>query len=209
MCVCFVTWFHVEIFFRFYVRPRRKCLIFANFILERAPIWSFQTLPDSWKNKKLLQVLTWLLKLVYYRDYLGKRWRNSKIHECQPSLENYRHWLLRASAWETGAVLETGVGRFGSNLVHLVTTETYAICQSFSSINIAFLLFGQSSRYHPFWGAPMFFYSPFWLFSILWFQCQGYFKPNINSTFIRFIPKCFMAKHMTQRNISLACKIIV
>ena len=54
----------------------------------------FQTLPDSWKNKKLLQVLTWFLKLVYYRDYLGKIWRNSKIHDCQPILENYGHWLL-------------------------------------------------------------------------------------------------------------------
>ena len=55
----------------------------------------FQTLPDSWKNKKLLQVLTWFLKLGYYRDYLGNIWRNSKIHDCQPILENYRHWLLR------------------------------------------------------------------------------------------------------------------
>ena len=54
----------------------------------------FQTLPDSWKNKKLLQVLRWFLKLVYYRDYLSKIWRNSKIHDCQPILENYRHWLL-------------------------------------------------------------------------------------------------------------------
>ena len=59
----------------------------------------FQTLPDSWKNKKLLQVLTWFLKLVYYRDYLGKIWRNSKIHDCQPILENYRHWLLRRKSW--------------------------------------------------------------------------------------------------------------
>ena len=57
----------------------------------------FQTLPDSWKNKKLLQVLRWFLKLVYYRDYLGKRWRNSKIHDCQPVLENYRHWLLKST----------------------------------------------------------------------------------------------------------------
>ena len=55
----------------------------------------FQTLPDSWKNKKLLQVLTWFLKLGYYRDYLGNIWRNSKIHDCQPILENYRHWLLK------------------------------------------------------------------------------------------------------------------
>ena len=31
---------------------------------------------------------------MYYRDYLGKIWRNSKIHDCQPILENYRHWLL-------------------------------------------------------------------------------------------------------------------
>ena len=54
----------------------------------------FQTLPDSWKTKKLLQVLTWFLKLVYYRDYLSKIWRKSKIHDCQPILENYRHWLL-------------------------------------------------------------------------------------------------------------------
>ena len=54
----------------------------------------YQTLPDSWKNKKLLQVVTWFLKLVYYRVYLGEIWRNSKIHDCQPILENYRHWLL-------------------------------------------------------------------------------------------------------------------
>ena len=39
----------------------------------------------------------WFLKLVCYRDYLGKRWRNSKIRECQPILENYRHWLLSCS----------------------------------------------------------------------------------------------------------------
>ena len=32
----------------------------------------FQTLPDSGKNKKPLQVLMRFLKLVYYRDYLGK-----------------------------------------------------------------------------------------------------------------------------------------
>ena len=54
----------------------------------------FQTLPDSGKNKKPLQVLMWFLKLVYYRDYLGKIWKNSKIHDCQPIFENYRHWLL-------------------------------------------------------------------------------------------------------------------
>ena len=32
---------------------------------------------------------------MYYRDYLGEIWGNSKIHDCQPILENYRHWLLR------------------------------------------------------------------------------------------------------------------
>ena len=32
---------------------------------------------------------------MYYRDYVGKIWRNSKIHDCQPILENYRHWLLK------------------------------------------------------------------------------------------------------------------
>ena len=30
---------------------------------------------------------------VYHRDYLGKI-RNSKIHDCQPILENYRDCLL-------------------------------------------------------------------------------------------------------------------
>ena len=56
----------------------------------------FQTFPDSWKNKKLLQVLTWFLKLVYCRDYLGKIWRNYKIHDFQPIFESYTHWLLSA-----------------------------------------------------------------------------------------------------------------
>ena len=35
------------------------------------------------------------MKLVYYRDYLGKIRRNSKIHDCRPIFENYRHWLLK------------------------------------------------------------------------------------------------------------------
>ena len=46
-----------------------------------------------------LQVLTCFLKLVYYRDYLGEIWRNSKIHDCQPILENYRHWLLNSFSY--------------------------------------------------------------------------------------------------------------
>ena len=67
----------------------------------------YQTLPDSWKNKKQLQVLTWFLKLVYYRDYLGEIWRNSKIHYCQPILENYRHWLLNTIyKWSTSCLLK-------------------------------------------------------------------------------------------------------
>ena len=36
---------------------------------------------------------------MYYRDYVGKIWRNSKIHDCQPILENYRHWLLKVLRW--------------------------------------------------------------------------------------------------------------
>ena len=48
---------------------------------------------------------------------------------------------LRASAWETGSGLEIGVGRFGSNLVHLVNMETCAICQSFSSIALIWVEF--------------------------------------------------------------------
>ena len=55
----------------------------------------FQILPDSGKTKKPFEVLMWFLKQVYYRDYVGKIWRNSKIHDCQPILENYWHWLLK------------------------------------------------------------------------------------------------------------------
>ena len=94
MCVCFVTWFHREILFHFmYEREENAQLSLVSYSKERR-FRVFQTLPDSWKNKKLLQVLRWFLKLVYYRDYLRKIWRNSKIHGCQPILENYRHWLL-------------------------------------------------------------------------------------------------------------------
>ena len=42
---------------------------------------------------------------MYYRDYVGKIWRNSKIHDCQPILENYRHWLLSLLAHVTPSVV--------------------------------------------------------------------------------------------------------
>ena len=42
------------------------------------------------------------------------------------------HYLLRASAWETGADLEMKVSRFCSKSVHNVVMWTYVICQSFS-----------------------------------------------------------------------------
>ena len=59
-------------------------------------------------------------------------------------------------------------------------------------------------------GSPnAFFIAHFGHFSILWLQCQGYFKPNINSLFIISILKGFIAKHMDQRNISVVCEIIV
>ena len=49
----------------------------------------FRLCQISEKNKKLLQVLTCFLKLVYYRDYLGKIGRNSKIRDSQPNFEIY------------------------------------------------------------------------------------------------------------------------
>ena len=47
-------------------------------------------------------------------------------------------YMLRASAWETGADLEMSVGRFRLKLVHNVIMWTYVICQSFS-VNDLFL----------------------------------------------------------------------
>ena len=59
-------------------------------------------------------------------------------------------------------------------------------------------------------GVPQcFFFAHFGHFSILWLQYLGYFKPNINSPFIISILKGFIANHMDQRNISVACEIIV
>ena len=44
-------------------------------------------------------------------------------------------------------------------------------------------------------GVPQcFFIAHFGHFSILWLQCQGYFKPNINSLFIISIPRGFYSK---------------
>ena len=40
-------------------------------------------------------------------------------------------YILRASAWETGADLEMKIGRFRLKLVHKVVMWTYVICQSF------------------------------------------------------------------------------
>ena len=62
----------------------------------------------------------------------------------------------------------------------------------------------------PFLGSSnAFFIAHFGHFSILWLQCQGYLKPNINSLFIITILKGFVTKHMDQRNISVVCEIIV
>ena len=62
----------------------------------------------------------------------------------------------------------------------------------------------------PFLGSPnAFFIAHFGHFSILWLQYQGYFKPNVNSPFIISILKGFIANHMDQRNISVACEITV
>ena len=59
-------------------------------------------------------------------------------------------------------------------------------------------------------GVPQcFFITHFGHFSILLLQCQGYFKPNINSLFISSILKGSIAKRMAERNISLVCEIIV
>ena len=56
----------------------------------------FQTSPDYWKYKKPLQVLMWFLnKYTIEIIFLGKIWRKSKLHDCQPIFENYRQWLLR------------------------------------------------------------------------------------------------------------------
>ena len=79
-----------------YEREENAQFSLISYSKER-PFRVYQTLPDSSKNKKQLQVLTWFLELEYYRDYLGEIWRNSKIHDCQPILENYRHWLLSLS----------------------------------------------------------------------------------------------------------------
>ena len=62
----------------------------------------------------------------------------------------------------------------------------------------------------PFLGSPnTLFIAHFGHFSILWLQCQGYFKPNIDSLFIISILKGLIAKHMNQTNISVVCQITV
>ena len=54
----------------------------------------FQTLPDFERNEKLLKLLMLFLKILYYRGYLGKIWRNSKFHDWRPILHSSRHRLL-------------------------------------------------------------------------------------------------------------------
>ena len=57
---------------------------------------------------------------------------------------------LRASAWESGAGLEMGVGRFRSKLAHMVTMKTYAMCPSFNFIALIWAEF----QIIALWGSP-------------------------------------------------------
>ena len=91
----------------------------------------FQTLPDSWKYKKLLQVWTSFLKLVYYRDYLGKLWRNSKIHDFQPIFENY----IEKITLKTFHKSERSITKRKSELQF--HHETLKIANAFSLTNVA------------------------------------------------------------------------
>ena len=58
--------------------------------------------------------------------------RSGKFGDNVPNrVKRNEHFVLRASAWETGADLEMKVGRFRLKLVHKVVMWTYVICQSF------------------------------------------------------------------------------
>ena len=62
----------------------------------------------------------------------------------------------------------------------------------------------------PFLGSlNAFFIAHFGTFQYFDYNVRDIFKPNINSLFIISILKDFIAKHLDQRNISVACEIIV
>ena len=46
------------------------------------------------KKEAVTSFNVFFFKLVYYRDYVGKIERNSKIRDSQPIFEIYRHWLV-------------------------------------------------------------------------------------------------------------------
>ena len=78
----------------------------------------------------------------------------------------------------------------------------------YAKVSAPLLLFGLSSSITLLGVPQCFLLAHFGHFSILRLQCQGCFKPNINSLFISSTLKGFIAKHMAQRNISLVCEII-
>ena len=84
---------------------RRRCvlpyervkngLFSSNFTAGRGPESRvFKLSPISQNLKKLLKLLMVFLKILHYRGYLGKIWRNSKFHDWRPILHNFGHRFL-------------------------------------------------------------------------------------------------------------------
>ena len=131
--------------------------------------------------------------------------RNGRMERNFPVIPIFRNF--RPTSWGTPKISEWNSGKclfhslpnpeFPEFLVEwkapLVTIETYAICQSFRSIALIWAEFVDMTLF----GVPQcFFIAHLGHFSILRLQCQGYFKPNINSLFISSIFKGFIAKHI-------------
>ena len=84
--------------FRFYVRVKRKCIIFCQKMVAATAVERqhcvFQTSLDFEKNKTLLNLSMYFSKMTYHRLYLGKIWKNRWFDDATSSFDIYWHWLI-------------------------------------------------------------------------------------------------------------------
>ena len=195
--------------------------------LQKKPWGSFLTLFKGLKSLKSDQHQFSSLKIITKSN--GKVIRFNKMITYKKKLKSFikfAHWFFKTTYWVI-SLAKKGEERKRTSQGCCVTFKSFCLSDRDRLGNRGrpiWLKFGTLSYYGDLCNMPKFqfnfsylgwvldvtlfgvpnafFIAHFGHFSILWLQCQGDFKPNINSLFIISILKVFIAKHIHQRNIS-------